>query len=621
MRLTRLLMVLLVAGAVCTGATAQESATRPVVGEIPAGAMAYVVINDVRALTTDIEGFLDDIGLGEMIGQEMPDGMLEAMKSAIELGEGFNPDGGFAVALMDFQQFGFDVTQFLPGGAGGGGDQPPPFAIWVPGTSLENLFADPQIEQMGDYSAIMTPGMPLFAMQRGGHIVMSLSPDVLDAVKADAASAETVLTAGEKKILTESDIAGYVNLRVAGPVLDKVLRSIEDQLAEEGGGMMAGPGMSPQYTQKMLVWYRGMLSQLEGMAVGGRFVEEGLVFDQLVRYVPDSTLGKIINAYQLVQTDLLDRLPDMPYVLAFGTRGESSQPEREKQFMGEYLGLLANMLPEDSLGEQGLADMKLIAAGLNKQVSNVQVVAGGAPDDAGVFSLGVVLQCQNAETTSGLIRELVGFTEKFIKAVAPPGEADGLEIIHTAAVETIAGVSIDTIEITDPDMQDMADYEKEEMATVLGEAKVQFRLARPDANTVVLTFGGADAFMAEALSMAAGGGNIPDQPGTRAAMKYMPANATSVMLFNLTNLGTVITRGAEALGAAEMLPPLNFTAETPVALGTAVVRDTSVHQAVFVPTDVVADVVQMGMMFMPQMGGGPGHGPHQGPPMEGGEDF
>ncbi|MGC9454815.1 MAG: hypothetical protein ACP5HU_08105 [Phycisphaerae bacterium] len=612
MRPTRLLLVLLVAMGLCAGASAQS-----VVEQLPAGAMGYVVVNDVRALTDNVDTFLADIGLGEMVSQGMPEGLLAFLKEEIELGESFNADGAFAIVLMDFQQFGFDAMKLMPGGQMESPSDTPPFAVWVPGNSIEGLFADFETDVIEGRTVSMTPGPPLYALQQGGHVVLAMRQDVIDAIENGGGSAATVLNDSEKKVLADSHIAAYVNMRTAGPVLDKFLEVSQEQLAAgQAGPGMGGPPMDPEGMRKMLGWYRRILPQLEGMVFSGRFVDEGLVVDQLVRYVPDSMLGRIVNAYQPVQAGLLDRLPDMPYVLALGSRGTSSEPQLENEFIREYLEILVDVLPGDKLGDEGLAELQRIVTSMKEQVDSVQFVAGGGPEAGGIFSVGAVMQCKDADATGGMVREAIGYVEDFIKAVAPPGEAEDVEVRHTAAAETIGGTSVDIIEITDPEMQDMPDYEKEEMAAVLGEAKVQFRMARPDANTVVVTFGGADAFMSEVLTVAGGGGDIPEQPGTQAALKYMPADANFVALLNLKNLGTVIQKGAETLGAAEMLPPLNFTADVPIAMGAGVTEDTCIRQTAFVPTAVVGDLADMFMMFS-----APRQQDQPVGPMEGGEDF
>ena len=370
----------------------------------------------------------------------------------------------------------------------------------------------------------------------------------------------------------------------------------------------------------MLRWYRDMIAQVDSVMLSGRFVDDGLVVEELVAYAPGSQLAQAVASYQQTQGGLLDRLPDMPYVLAFGSRGKSG-PTADNEMLSAYLDAMSQSLPPDTLTEADKTEILRIGNGLNEQVTAVQFVAGGAPQAGGVFSCGAVMTCKSAGTTSGLLRDGFRFAEQFVKAVAPPGEAEDFQVKYAAGAETVGGIAVDIIEFTDPGVAEMPDDEKQQMTTVLGESKIQLRMASPDERTLVVTFGGADAFMEEALKLAAGGGAIPDQVGTQKAMKYLPADASGVALLNLQNFGTVFQQGAQKLGMAQMMPPLNFTAETPIAMGASVAGESSIHAVLFVPTEVVQDFTQMWMMFT--MGpGGPGGGPGPGPgPMEGGEDF
>jgi hypothetical protein len=639
MRMTRFsLVLLLVLATTCVGAHAQEAAatTEPVLSHIPAGAMGYIVVNDVRATGDNIDRFIQSIGLGPMVQNSMPEGFLKAMLERTPLGEGFNPDAGLAVAVLDFQQFGFDIMQFMPGGAAAAGESEgpppmPPVVIWVPGSSTEGLFGQYEMAPAGDYTRVMFPNTPpMLATEQGGYTVLSLRADVLDAVTAGGETADSILDANETMVVGRSDIAVHLNMRVAGPVFDKLLRMVEQQMAAAGAGggpgmgPMMGPGASPEAMQKMLGWYRELLAQVDSATLTGRFVDEGLVFEELVSYVPDSALAQAVAAYQPAESGLLDRLPDMPYVLALGTRGGSASIPQEQEMLSAYLDMLSGSMPPGTMTEDDQAEVLRIANGLNEQVGAMQMVIGGGPEAGGVFSLGVVMDCDNAEATRGLLRDAFGVGEEVIKGMVPGGQAQNLQLNFAEGAEVVAGTSVDVIEFTDPGVEQMPEQEKQQMSSVLGEPKIQVRIASPDEKTVVLTFGGADAFMEQALQQAAGGGSIPTQPGTQTAMKYMPENPTGVLLFNLKNLGTVIQQGAQKMGMAESMPPLNFTADTPLAAGGAVVGESSVHATFFVPSDAVQNVVQTAMMFM--MGGMGGTGPGPGgpggeQPMEGGEDF
>ncbi len=629
MRVAKLSLAVLVLGSLCAGAAAQAEpvSPEPVIRRIPAEAMGFVMVRDIRAMTDGMDKFLDDIGLGEMVREQMPDGLLAMIKEQVDPGEGFKPDGGFAIAVMDFQQFGFEIPEQMDGGLDDAmamlGEMP--FAVWVPASSIEGLLPESvATEQVGGYTAVSPDGLPVLAMEHDGYVVFSMRADVLDAVQADGPTAEDELSADEKAVLGKADIAGYINMQIAGPFMEKLLESAEQQMlagdamGQSGPAAMFGPEMSPENAAKLMEWNRRYISQIEGMLVAGRFVDEGLVFEHLMRFVPDSTLGRIMAAHRRVRPELVDRLPDMPYVLAAGVDGRSEAPEAEQEYLSEYLDMIGDLLGEDVLSADAKSELERILLGFNEQVTNAQFVVGAAPEDAGVFSLGVVMQSRDADATTALVMDSLGHVENLIKGFAPPGEAEDLRIRHNEAVETIRDVGIDTVELTHPDLEQMPEYEKEEMAAVLGEAKVQFRMAKPDDQTLVVSFGGGAAFMEEMLKMTAGEGPIPTHEGTQTAMKYMPDGTSALVLFNLKNLFTAIERGSEALMGPGMMPPLEFEADVPLTAAMAVTEDGSSHSVAFIPSEMVRDIVTAALETMAPAQPHP-HDPYG--PMEGAEDF
>ena len=98
-----------------TGAAAvTHLPAEPIMGHIPAGAMGYVVVNNVTAMGGNVERFLEQTGLREMLGMpEMPGWLVGMIKGAAQLGEGFNPNGGFAVVMLDPQQYGVDMVSLM----------------------------------------------------------------------------------------------------------------------------------------------------------------------------------------------------------------------------------------------------------------------------------------------------------------------------------------------------------------------------------------------------------------------------------------------------------------------------------------------------------------------------
>jgi len=135
------------------------------------------------------------------------------------------------------------------------------------------------------------------------------------------------------------------------------------------------------------------------------------------------------------------------------------------------------------------------------------------------------------------------------------------------------------------------------MKKVLGEDKFRFRIAATDKNTVVLTIGGAGSFFADAVkTAAANSGTIAADPETVTAMKHLPPNMSSVMLFSVGNLFDLIDAGQK-----KMAPTARHAGQdhlqTPIAVG-AGKSGQSMHVVVFVPTGLIKETAQaVGGMF------------------------
>ena len=79
-----------------------------------------MAVKSVESMTGNLEAFITDLGLAPMVGLSGNPGELGAMIPAMAmLGDGFDPSGGFAVALSG--GLGGSVSVAVGGRAGGGG--------------------------------------------------------------------------------------------------------------------------------------------------------------------------------------------------------------------------------------------------------------------------------------------------------------------------------------------------------------------------------------------------------------------------------------------------------------------------------------------------------------------
>ena len=110
----------MLSGSVALGAGPEAAEAKPLgpkvpasaaLKQIPAGCMGFVVVNNVNGMCGKVDEFLKSIGPG---GQPfLPMSVLDLIRAQMRLGEGFNSNGPFVVAMLDPQQYGVDLIEML----------------------------------------------------------------------------------------------------------------------------------------------------------------------------------------------------------------------------------------------------------------------------------------------------------------------------------------------------------------------------------------------------------------------------------------------------------------------------------------------------------------------------
>ncbi len=609
-------------------ARAQADKTEPVISHIPAGSMGFVVVPSIEGMTGNIDKFIADLGFGQMLSQPDPADpnktvqipVITLLKGGAQLGEGFNAKGGFGAVLLDLKAFDINLMELIGGAMGGGGDSPEagaqpkakqklPVVFFIPGKDVKGVLGAYNPQQAGKYMTVNLPPGPMFAGQIGSYVMISPNDKALDAIAAATKMASAELPAEQLKAISESQLAICLNGKVAGPALIEIMQLAEAQATAQAGEM--APLLGTYFKI-----YRELLAQLDTVTLAGRFVEGGLVFDELISFQPETPYAKAVAAAKMTGKAGLDALPNMPYVLAMGAVA-STTPQNVQ--MG--LDMINSMLLSKPMADMP-DDLK---AGIKKsyqdtidQITGVQFVGGGgAPAGSGVFGLSFVIQCKDSAKMKDILAESTGLAQKLIKHFGKDEpDANSVVIKYVKGLEPVGQISADAIVIESPKLEKMEESERAEMKKVLGEDKIHVRVLATDKNTVVVTIGGASAFFAEAVKAAtAHSGKIGTDADSMAAIKHLPAARNLVMLFSASNLYDVIVSGMKTMAPQTELPPFKINCKTPIAMGAGTTGQ-SAHVVVFIPTDLIKDVAGMVMMFTGGAGGG-----NPPPPPMGGKDF
>jgi len=571
------------------GAGAPAAKADPVLKLIPAGSLGYVVVNDLKGALANMDKFIADIGLDPLVKMTMPTGLLDGVKTALRLGEGFTGSGGLAVVMLDPAQFDIDMPKLLKAGPSALGDVQLPLVVFVPGASIKDVFPKVRAEAGAKYAKLQMSFGPMMAAESGGYVLLSPTDKALDAVLKAAKKTTDELKEGHAKLLGGSDIAVHLNMKVAGPIVNALLEVLQKELGPMGGGM--GPGMrgAPVATVgDPLAICRDMVSQVQALTLGLHFAKGGVVAEVAMDFAPDGMLGKAVAACKPTGGNLVDKLPNLSYVVALGQVGGKASSE-ELEFSFKQLDALLDAA-ELKLDAQVKDKIKKLITGLDDQATEQQIVFGGAPEGSGLFALALVLKCKDADKVKALLSDVPGVIQDIVKAAGAQhgGDVKGMKVTYTQGVDSVGDVKIDAIEITPPDSVKPTERDQAEMTAILGEARIRFLIASPDRNTVVMTFGGAKPFMTQALKAVKEGGTIPSAEGVADALAQLPKDPAFVVLLNCGNLFDLIAKITQV--SKEKSPPIKLTTKTPVALG-AGVSGSSVRLVLFVPTGLIKEGV------------------------------
>ena len=580
---------------------------QPILEAIPAGTMGYVVVPSVKGTFDNVGKFFQDIGVAELLAAFMPGDLLDTLKTQAKLGDGFNAEGGFAAVMLDPAPFGIDFVKMMDDHSGAKPDVP--FVLFVPGSTVKDVFGAYEMKEEGAYTKVELRMGTMFASQLGGYVILSPMSKALDAVTKAEKRAAGELTKDRAEVLSKADVAMNVNMKIAGPVY---MAFMEKAMDMSKGQMDAG---SSKLIKSVMPFYRRIFDQMESLAITLNFGRSGgLVFEELVTALPESALGKALAAYKSTGPTTLDRVPNLPYVLAMSSQGTVKEASILQADMIE------SFVKALEISDASRDKIKKITTGMDEQVTGCQMVIGGAPEGAGVAAMAVVLTCKDSEAVKPLLADTADTALAVIKELsAKDKDAKDIDvrIVYKKDADKVDAASIDTITIESAKLDKLEADDKAQMKSILGQDKLVFFVAAPDKNTVVVTFGGDKAFLTEALKAAKGGGTIAKDPQVIEVLKALPKDPASVVLFNFGNLWQLVAKGAKALGKGDEVPPLSIEGKTPIAAASSISGNT-VRVTFFIPNSLVKEIVDNVKMFM-GMGGGPGAKPGKSP--AGGKDF
>jgi len=615
-----------------SGLWAQNAPAEPVLKHIPAGAIGYVVVNNIQNTIDKVEKFATDIAVMPPKPADAPkvSMMLGMLKQMAMLGDGFNPNAGAAAVLLDPKQFGFNLPGLVESGMSGKElDEKNakalangvPFVLYVPGTSIKGVFGNYPIEKDGLLTTVKLRMGKMFAAKTGSYVILSPNKKAIAAVVTAAKKTEAQLVKAQAAMIKRNDISYHVDINLISPTITAVMKAVTKQVAQDE------PEIAP-IVNLYVSLFSQLFEQLDSESGGIRIDKTGIIIESLDVAKPATMMAKSWTATGKAKSKgagVLDSLPSLPYVLALGASGGASE---NAATIGKFVDDLLAMEPlATKLTAATKAKTKKTVAGIMDEIQEVQFVGGGAPAGNGLFGVAWSIKCKDSAKLKALMADKAELGQTFLRALIDDNDVKDLKITYSKGVEKAGDIPVDSIEISHPDMLKMSQRERTEMVKVLGEDKIRFLIAAPDKNTVVVTFAGSTAMTAKAIAAAAGKGPIPKAPGTAAAMDVLPKDPQVIVFINIANLLDVVRTGMAAMiddpqqrqQMTAIVPQLQC--KTPIAIG-AKAEGKTMHSLMFVPTALVKEIVPkiqqtMMMLMMGAMGGGqaqpqPGNGPPPG---------
>jgi hypothetical protein len=180
-------------------------------------------------------------------------------------------------------------------------------------------------------------------------------------------------------------------------------------------------------------------------------------------------------------------------------------------------------------------------------------------------------------------------------------DAPEFTLTYTKSAETVDGLAVDRIDIglpkeaaADPDVTNA-------LTNLFGSSELNVLVAAADAQTVVLTFGGGDAMLTEALAKAkAADGSVATEETATEMMALVPEDAFFVGVLDMKNLADVVGSAAEAVEPGGFFP-LKYVEKAKPFVVYGTIRENRLEGGLHVPVEPIQQVSQSVQRSMQEM--------------------
>ena len=573
---------------------------------IPDHCVGFVTVRNAEGFAGRVDAFLKEV-MPPMIFP--PDfSAVKFLKTQLPFGEGFDAKGSFALVMLHPKQYAPDLLKPPPEGEHAWGDVEPqqlPVAFIIPGKGAATMFPGEKPVKDGKYLRYGEGEGYAWAFEADGFVILAFRKKVIEAFPPTKSMAGR-LPPAHKKMLARYGVFAWADRKTCSKLGNTRFAAFMGYLPQMGGGWWsATPIMFPIKYMRMT---RGtVLKEATHVAVGIEMDKSGALFQVRWTYPADSLVGKVLAAFPMKPGPLMTRLPDLPYMFAYGANKALKTPNKLKA--EQYAKLLGHKylatVPEDVK-----AKAKKIILGLQDEVTAVQHYYGPNSKEGGGMGAISVVECKSPARLKKVIEQIPAVAQAIIRNFTEaPDEFKKVSITHYKGVEAVDDIKVDAIAIDHPDMQEWDEEQKDAVKGIYGDDKFRFLIAQVDKKTLVITFGGGMKLLGEAIKAAKQKRNLEADAVIKAALARMPRRRAAVGIFNLANAVTGYVDAVRSV-APIPIPAWKFECKTPLVAAVSVDK-LDISFSGYIP---VAPIKEMFQVIM----GGMGPPPPPPPPPPGG---
>lgn len=536
--------------------SAPAMAAPPVLDFVPEGAPGVVAINKLGSAMGDLRAFMTASNL-PAAGGDMQAMMAEIDGVAVDAGGsaaifftgGENGESILLLPVTNYKEF---VT--ARGGVGAGVEE-----ISFGGQDAFVRKVSDTYVAMSDNDFTLEDWEPTKG-HRAAHVA-SMSKRSLD-----AAEAADVFILGSIASLANDWRAGYEQMKgmamfMAGPEVAQGLASFDPLLT-------------------------AFLTDAQTGVVAIDFGGDGVTARLLSSFKEGSMLAGLFSGKSSTE-GLLANVPDMPF--AFAAAYDSSSPG-----MRSIMGLV-----QGGMGDQPPAQAKAIMDIMNNSSGGAAVI--GAPSMQEMsFGAGAFVRSAAYYRSDSPAKLKAVLAEGLTSVDGQTADQNGITVSTNATyrpeARTIDGVTVDEWNVAtniEGEANEQAMQAQMAMSMVFGNAGLGGYVA-PSKNGIVMTMARNSQMLTQTLGTANNGGGLGTNNAISAISAKLPDNRALELYIGVDNLLRI---GEAFLGDIPPMPPVGIVAAS---------GDGTAEIALHISPAVVAQGLQLSMMFGPMMGGAPG---------------